>query len=104
MVGLVDQHPVPVDDIDLGMSLEIASHVRERARQQQGIGSDRGEDVAGRVLEAEIEGDRGLAVGVSLAVGELALVPLQDLGGLAGGGGVLDDVLEPLVILIEHAS
>ena len=92
-----------VDDVHLGVALEVAADVVQRARQQQVVGVEERHDLAAGVLEAEIDRVRLAVVVAHLVVVQPLGVALEHLGRVVGRAAVLHDVFEARVVLVDDA-
>src|SRR5258708_28002855 len=100
---LVYDDTMAVDDIDAGMAGEKIGDVVERARQEDIVGIQIWNYVVGAVGECEIGGVRLTAVGLGAQRDPVANLA-QPLERVVARPGVLHEILEPRITLLQHAA
>ena len=102
LTGFVNDHTVSVDDIDISMPCEIVSHEGQGSWHQYVVRVKVGHDVS--VECGKTFNDRmGLAIiRLADAIGELRLIPRQDVPGVIERSAVDDRIFELRVILVDN--
>jgi hypothetical protein len=101
---LVDLLPRAIDQIDVTILGEGLPHEGEGARQEQIIGVEPPEDLAGRALEAAADGRRLPAVRAALPVRQAIGIAPDDVDAAVLAAAVHEDVLEIRVSLVEDRT
>ena len=102
--GLVGVERVPVDEPEVVVALELLDHPRHGARKQRVVGVEVAHVGAARAREAAVQRRDLARVLLPDRCAEPVLVAANDLDAPVRRAVVDDDVLDRLVVLLEHRA
>src|SRR5438105_7951544 len=101
---LIDVESSAVDEHELGVALELGHQARDRTWKEEAVGAQEAEEIAARMLEAEVERTRLPVVRLRRPPREPVGVAPDELDAPVGRPVVDDDGLHAGVVLLEHRA